>query len=148
MVFMNSEIDAIISGFVYYIHSISCEFKYTTEKEIYPWRLSFEQLHILLYLQSISPNGESTNNLRKYMYNKESNVSRIVSKLSDKQLVKKSKDPNHKQKVIISITDKGSAIVCEIENHRKSFLSELLGDKIHKIEMINDSLREILLEIQ
>ncbi len=81
--------------------------------------LTAQQYNALRILRGQHPKAASVNILKERMIDKMSNVSRIIDKLKDKQLVTRKPCKDDRRQVDVKITDKGLQILDEIDSEMK-----------------------------
>ncbi len=78
--------------------------------------LTSQQYNVLRILRGQGENAASVNLIKDRMIDKMSNVSRIIDKLKSKQLVTRKASKHDRRQVDIKITEKGLAILSEIDD--------------------------------
>lgn len=79
------------------------------------YKLTQQQYNTLRILRGQHPEAASVNLLKERMIDKMSNVSRIIDKLKDKQLVTRKPCKNDRRQVDVKITDAGLELLKEID---------------------------------
>lgn len=80
-----------------------------------PHNITMQQYNALRILRGQHPNAATVNLLKARMIDKMSNVSRIVDKLKDKQLVTRKQCKDDRRQVDVKITDKGLELLAKID---------------------------------
>lgn len=89
--------------------------------------LTLQQFNILRIARGQQPNPATINLLRERMLDKMSDASRVVERLRQKGLVERRKSPVDRRSVEVTITDKGLAVLEQIDS-RGDFLNQLLAN--------------------
>lgn len=82
-------------------------------RHLAPIDLTAQQLKILSVVYNNAGNQATVNEIKSQMLDPNSNVSRLLNKLVDKELVLKNRNPEDQRVVTISITKKGVDAMCE-----------------------------------
>jgi DNA-binding MarR family transcriptional regulator len=109
-----------------------------------PFNLTNQQYHILRILQKLHPKSASINVLKENMIDKMSDVSRIVDRLLQKDLLVRSVSNKDRRSVDITITDKGLELIKEInlDNSIRSMLeSNLTPEEAGELSRLLDKFR-------
>lgn len=91
-------------------------------KTLKPFGISPQQYNVLRILKGQHPNAISVNNIIDRMLDKNSNASRLVDKLKQKELVEREVCSNDRRQVDIKITEKGILLLDEIAEKMDSFI--------------------------
>lgn len=91
-------------------------------KTLKPFGISPQQYNVLRILKGQHPNAISVNNIIDRMLDKNSNASRLVDKLKQKELVEREVSSNDRRQVDIKITEKGILLLDEIAEKMDSFI--------------------------
>jgi len=86
-----------------------------------PFGITIQQYNILRILRGQHPNPTTVTLLIERMLDKMSNVSRLVEKLRIKRLVNRRECEKDRRAVDVLITDKGLALLKEIEKHEEAW---------------------------
>ena len=89
--------------------------KLKSQKILKPFGISPEQFNVLRILRGQHPAPATVNMLIDRMLDKNSNASRIVDKLKEKQYVIRKESAADRRQVDIHITDKGLKLLSEID---------------------------------
>lgn len=92
-------------------------------KTLKPFGISPQQYNVLRILNGQYPNAISVNNIIDRMLDKNSNASRLVDKLKQKELVEREICSNDRRQVDIKITEKGIQLLDEIAEKMDSFIN-------------------------
>lgn len=107
--------------------------------------LTPEQYNVLRILRGSYPKSLRLNDISCRMIDKSSNATRLVEKLRHKELLKRDICPNNRRQVDIVITEKGLAILAQIDNESESWYAELHGvtpQEAQELNRILDKLRK------
>ncbi|MFT2007556.1 MarR family winged helix-turn-helix transcriptional regulator [Pontibacter sp. 13R65] len=108
------------------------------------YELTFQQYNILRILRDEFPDPVSTSVLRERMLDKMSDVSRLVSRLKNKELVSVTPNPIDKRLVNILISEKGLALLKRIDEkivHMDGMLLELDEQEAQTLNALLDKVR-------
>ncbi|MCC7244094.1 MAG: MarR family transcriptional regulator [Saprospiraceae bacterium] len=83
-------------------------------RRLKPFGITHQQYNVLRILNGSAPKGLTVVDIKSRMLDRESNVSRLVDKLHDRQLIRRIVDDYDRRKVQVSITESGMAMVQEI----------------------------------
>lgn len=108
-----------------------------------PYALTQPQYNVLRILRGQHPNGITINDIISRMMDKMSNVSRLVDKLHQKELLRRDTDPHDRRAVNCSITDRGLEILKLIDESVNQLDIVLDRIELSAIENLNDTLDEI-----
>lgn len=92
-------------------------------KTLKPFGISPQQYNVLRILKGQHPNAISVNSIIDRMLDKNSNASRLVDKLKQKELVEREVCSNDRRQVDIKITPKGINLLNEIADKMDSFIN-------------------------
>jgi DNA-binding MarR family transcriptional regulator len=110
-----------------------------------PYGISVQQYNLLRILRGQYPTPVTINLLIDRMLDKNSNASRLVEKLRLKKLVERAICENDRRAVNVVITEKGLALLTELDRQEESFLKELksLSSKVAELlSALLDKLRD------
>lgn len=116
-----------------------------TLKALKPFGLSPQQYNVLRILKGQHPNSISVNNIIDRMLDKNSNASRLVDKLKQKDLVEREICTNDRRQVDIKITAKGLNLLNEIGeklDDLNGFKQKTTIEEAKKINTLLDNLRD------
>ncbi|RME96494.1 MAG: MarR family transcriptional regulator [Bacteroidetes bacterium] len=88
-----------------------------------PYGLTWQQFNILRILRGQYPKPATVKLLTERMIDKMSNASRLVDKLVDKGLVKRTPCTDDRRRVDVAITDKGLVLLAEVSERLESGLN-------------------------
>lgn len=106
--------------------------------------LSLPQFNVLRILRGQKGCPETVNGITERMLDKSSNASRLVDKLKAKELVERRECPNDRRAVDVLITEKGLALLKELDKevgHLESSLTQLDENEMNMLNQILDKLR-------
>ncbi|MEE3034623.1 MAG: MarR family transcriptional regulator [Bacteroidota bacterium] len=110
------------------------------EEVLKPKKLSLQQFNVLRILRGRKEKTSNLNTIQARMIYKMSNTSRLIDKLIDKKLVKRSVCKENRRKVKIFITEKGVSLLSEmdekIEFAEKEILKPLNIDNQKKLRKL------------
>jgi DNA-binding MarR family transcriptional regulator len=109
-----------------------------------PYGISPQQYNILRILRGQYPNSATVTLLTERMLDKNSNASRLVEKLKQKQLVDRCECPEDRRAVNVRITDKGLELLAKLDNTDESIrndLSTISAEDANLVNSILDKLR-------
>ncbi|AFL84347.1 transcriptional regulator [Belliella baltica DSM 15883] len=92
-----------------------------------PLGLSPEQYNVLRILRGQNGKPITVSSIQERMLNKMSNASRLVEKLKQKDFVLREECPSDRRQVDIMITEKGLAILTELESAVYEFNKQLVN---------------------
>lgn len=103
-----------------------------------PFGLTIQQFNVLRILRGQHPNAITVNAIIERMLDKMSNASRLVDKLLAKDLVSRLICPNDRRAVDVRITEKGLALLSEIDSVMTGWESDITGRlTIEEAEMLS-----------
>lgn len=107
--------------------------------------ISSQQFNVLRILNGQYPRPSSLMLVRERLLDKESNASRLIDKLVESGLTQRIQCPNDRRRVEITITDKGIAMLEQLNpkvQELNESLSHLDEDQARKLNELLDKLRE------
>jgi len=110
-----------------------------------PFDITMQQYNVLRILRGNHPDPISTQEIRKRMLDKMSDVSRIVDRLILKQLVKKRVCEGDKRLVDVTISDAGLALLAKMEvyeNEMDNVLNNITEAEAAQLNELLDKLRQ------
>lgn len=110
-----------------------------TLKTLKPFKISPQQYNVLRILKGQHPNSITVNNIIDRMLDKNSNASRLVDKLKQKELVERETCNNDRRQVDIKITIKGIDLLNSISNEMNN-LNDFKNVSIAEAVLLNDVL--------
>ena len=113
-------------------------------KQLKPYGISLQQYNILRILRGQHPNPATVKLIKERMLDKMSDVSRLVEKLRVKGLAERDICQNDRRNVDVVITNKGLALLKELEpkeNEMEKFMSNLNEKEIEQLNTYLDKLR-------
>lgn len=108
-----------------------------------PFGISVQQYNILRILRGQHPNPVTINLLIDRMLDKNSNASRLVEKLRLKKLVERAVSPDDRRAVNVVITQKGLALLTELDKQEELFLKELKNLSAREAELLSSLLDKL-----
>ncbi|HET6226319.1 MAG TPA: MarR family transcriptional regulator [Bacteroidia bacterium] len=108
-----------------------------------PYGISVQQYNILRILRGQHPNPVTINLLIERMLDKNSNASRLVEKLRLKKLVERAVSTDDRRAVNVIITQKGLALLTELDKLEEVFLKELKSITAKEAELLSSLLDKI-----
>jgi DNA-binding MarR family transcriptional regulator len=113
-------------------------------KSLKPYGISSEQYNVLRILRGQYPNCTTNQMITERMLDKSSNCSRIVDKLKEKKLVDRRENKDDRRQVDIVVTEKGLAMLKEIDDEGFIELNKFLKNISAKdAAMVNDVLDKL-----
>jgi len=112
-------------------------------KTLKPFGISPQQYNVLRILKGQHPNAISVNNIIDRMLDKNSNASRLVDKLKQKELVEREICPNDRRQVDIKITNKGLALLEKISVKMDNFINLKDAISVEDAEKMNSILDQL-----
>lgn len=110
-----------------------------------PYGISQEQYNILRILRGMHPKPATIKTLTERMLDKNSNASRLVEKLKQKELVERLECPNDRRRVDITITTKGLQLLDEtsvsMEFNISSNFTHLTVEEAQTLNTLLDKMR-------
>jgi DNA-binding MarR family transcriptional regulator len=108
-----------------------------------PYEISAPQYNVLRILKGKYPDSYCNQEITARMIDKNSNATRIVDKLIVKGLVKRSENPGDRRAVEIVITEKGLALLEQIDLLALNNNHQLNKFDLSKAKQMNDWLNEL-----
>ena len=96
-----------------------------TLKALKPYAISPQQYNVLRILRGASPGVVRLADITERMIDKNSNATRLVEKLRQKNYLKRDVCPSNRRQVDIGITQKGLDILSEIDEITKTWIDPL-----------------------
>ncbi|SEJ37399.1 DNA-binding transcriptional regulator, MarR family [Cyclobacterium xiamenense] len=116
----------------------------TRQSKIFkPFDLSPEQYNVLRILRGQHPSPITVSSIQDRMLNKMSNASRLVEKLKVKGMVNRTECAEDRRQVDITITEKGLAVLKELEEEVKKFNKDTLHLTEAEVETLNELLDKL-----
>lgn len=117
----------------------------TFHEVLKPFDLSNEQFNVLRILRGQESHTLNMQCIQDRMLAKTSNTTRLVDKLLLKNLVTRKVCPTNRRKIEIKLTDKGSAVLTEldpkIESYDSAFSAKLNNNELQQLNTLLDKLR-------
>ncbi len=108
-----------------------------------PFEISSQQFNVLRILKGQFPNPSSLILIRERMLDKESNASRLIDKLENAGLTKRVQCPNDRRQVEITITEKGSELLEQMNPRVEELKSALTGLNEEEAGTLNNLLDKL-----
>ncbi len=108
-----------------------------------PYGISVQQYNILRILRGQHPTPVTINLLIDRMLDKNSNASRLVEKLRLKKLVERAVSIDDRRAVNVVITQKGLALLTELDKQEELFLKELKNLSAKEAELLSNLLDKL-----
>jgi DNA-binding MarR family transcriptional regulator len=108
-----------------------------------PYGISVQQYNILRILRGQHPNPVTINLLIDRMLDKNSNASRLVEKLRLKKLVERAVSLDDRRAVNVVITQKGLALLTELDKQEELFLKDLKNLSAKEAELVSNLLDKL-----
>jgi DNA-binding MarR family transcriptional regulator len=131
----------VIINLTYSVNQLNYQFLQQIKKH----KLTDQQYNILMVLNTVNPSGPvSIGFIRERMPDKNSDVSRIVDRLVEKELVSRKENPNDRRQKDLEITEKGVALISEMgycEKETENLFKYLTLDEVRQLNHLLDKLR-------
>ena len=112
-----------------------------------PFGISPQQFNVLRILRGAKEEWVTMNDIKSLMIDKAPNATRLSDKLLDKQLVKRKRSEEDRRIVYLSITNKGLALLKEIDESQEGFsmdrFKDVTEDEAKICSDIIDKLRDL-----
>ena len=108
------------------IYFTAQEIKNYAEKLLKPYALTLEQFHLLKHMSSDS--GMSQRELGELVIKSPANITRILDRLEQKNLILRRSNPEDRRATHVFLTDQGSRLIEEVFAIFESFSSQLTQD--------------------
>lgn len=112
-------------------------------KTLKPFGISPQQYNVLRILKGQHPNAISVNSIIDRMLDKNSNASRLVDKLKQKELVEREICPEDRRQVDIKITSKGLDLLESISKKMDDFINLKDAISVEEAAQINGFLDQL-----
>jgi DNA-binding MarR family transcriptional regulator len=120
----------------------------TLNKLLKPHRLTFQQYYVLR-IMSKADNGVSVKDISSNMLDSNSNTSRLIDKLEQKQLVMRQISDTDKRIVNIYLTNKGMTLTEDVSitlaNEFETKLDEFTPDEVDVFNVILDRINKVII---
>lgn len=103
-------------------------------RHLRPFGLTNPQYNILRILNGSLPNGLSVLDIKSRMLDRSSNVSRLVEKLRQRNLVERVPHTDDRRMVVVTISEAGKKILTEIEHSRFTDTDFMPGNHLTEAE--------------
>jgi len=108
-----------------------------------PFDLTPHQFNVMRILKGRHPQAYSNQEITERMLDKSSNSTRIVDKLISKALAERNENPVDRRLVDIRITDKGLALLEELDKLPYNHKGNITGFNEEKAKLMNEWLDEL-----
>lgn len=108
-----------------------------------PHDISAEQYNVLRILRGRSPKPITVSSIQERMLNKMSNASRLVEKLKQKEMVKRTECPKDRRQVDVVITEKGLDLLELLDKEVKQFNMDTIHLDEGEVEQLNHLLDKL-----
>ncbi|AEL26285.1 MarR family winged helix-turn-helix transcriptional regulator [Cyclobacterium marinum] len=108
-----------------------------------PHDISAEQYNVLRILRGRSPKPITVSSIQERMLNKMSNASRLVEKLKQKEMVKRTECPKDRRQVDVVITEKGLDLLALLDKEVKQFNMDTIHLDEGEVEQLNHLLDKL-----
>lgn len=111
-----------------------------------PYGINPAQYNALRILRGEHPNAILSGLLQERMLHKNSNSTRLITRLIEKNYVKREKDKTDKRKIYVTITEEGLAFLEKLDVIVTEFESQSINLSSRKLKQLNlllDELREL-----
>lgn len=112
-------------------------------KTLKPFGISPQQYNVLRILKGQHPNAISVNSIIDRMLDKNSNASRLVDKLKQKEFVEREICPEDRRQVDIKITNKGLDLLESISKKMDDFINLKDAISVEEAAQINGFLDQL-----
>jgi DNA-binding MarR family transcriptional regulator len=96
-------------------------------QQLKPYGISPQQFNVLRILRGARPNPIRLADITERMVDKNSNATRLVEKLRQKDFLKRDICKDNRRQVDIQITDKGLNLLAELDKQSDSWLKHFQG---------------------
>lgn len=107
--------------------------------------ISLQQYNVLRILRGQQPKPASVSLIQERMLDKMSNASRLIEKLKQKKLVKRSECPSDRRQVDVVITEDGLTLLAEIDKqdeYMNAICNSLTQDEMKNLNNLLDKFRD------
>ncbi|MBW7995482.1 MAG: MarR family transcriptional regulator [Candidatus Glassbacteria bacterium] len=115
----------------------------SNDRRLKKFGVSSQQYNVLRILRGRYPGPASVNDLRERMLDRESNASRLVEKLRQKDLVCRSECQRDRRAVDILITDKGLELLNELDRSAGERIEKFHPVSSHQAARLNELLDKL-----
>ena len=130
---------------IYKLLKVSNSLEYDIQHMLKPYKFTIAQYSILRALRSHHPLPVNVMALRQEMIDKMSDVTRLINRLAERNLIVKKISPDDKRVSEVFISEKGLKELIQVEKDLEDvhFLKHI---DIEKLDSLNNILEEILLK--
>ena len=136
----NNEYEKLLINLIFTSNWIAC----LQQRYFKPFGITPQQYNVLRILKGQSPNPVSVGMVQGRMLDRSSNITRLVDKLIDKELVSRCENPDNRRMQELRITEKGLAFLEEIkklESTANTFSDRLSEKEAQLVNELLDRLR-------
>ncbi len=136
----NSEYEKLLINLIFTSNWLEC----LQQRFFKPFGITPQQYNVLRILKGQFPNPASVGMVQGRMLDRSSNITRLVDKLIEKNLVSRCENPDNRRMQELRITDTGVQFLEEIkkqENTFKTFANVLSEQEAQTINQLLDRLR-------
>jgi len=105
--------------------------------------LTMQQYNILRILRGVFPESYSNNEIKERMLHKNSDASRFIDRLVEKELAGRSRCQEDRRRVEISITNEGLSLLEQIDERRSEIENILRNLTQAEVEELNNLLEKV-----
>lgn len=105
--------------------------------------ISAQQYNVLRILRGQCPNAASVGLIQERMLDRMSNASRLIEKLKQKELIKRSECSKDRRQVDVKLTEKGMELLSEIDGCEKEMNKVTQGLAIEEKIQLNELLDKL-----
>ncbi|MBU0483041.1 MAG: MarR family transcriptional regulator [Proteobacteria bacterium] len=129
------------------IYLTAQEMKNFAEKNLKPYKLTLEQLHLLKNMPDDS--GMSQRQIGDLVNKTPANITRILDRLESKSLIIRKSDPADRRASLVFLTDKGKSIIKKVSVIFESLSTNFLHDiSLEEQQIIKNAFSKISLNLQ
>lgn len=112
-------------------------------KRFKPHGVTPQQYNVMRILRGSHPKKLMLNDIASRMIDKNSNATRLVEKLRQKDLVTRDQCPGNRRQVDIAITEKGLALLADIDTETDNWLKTFKGLTLNECKNLNELLDKL-----
>lgn len=125
------------------LHCTTSWFNRVSAEWLTPYDLSLQQFNVLRILRGQHPKPSRAVLVQEHMIDRMSNVSRLIEKLRHKGLVERRTCPADRRAVDVVITDKGLALLAELDEAEQTWLKTFEILTPEETDMLNRLLAKL-----
>ena len=103
------------------------------------YELTPQQFNLLRIVRGQHPASATINLLKERMLDKDSDVSRLVTRLHEKELLERRTCPDNRRKMDVKLTEKGTQLLLQLDTVEQRFedlLSPLSDEEVEKLNYL------------